>query len=71
MPPLFAWLQQHGGVAEGEMHRVFNCGIGMVLVVSPADADAALSQLRAAGETAYRVGEIVERPAGAAQAAVV
>src|SRR6478672_12878742 len=34
MPPLFTWLQQHGGVADAEMHRVFNCGIGMVVIVS-------------------------------------
>jgi phosphoribosylformylglycinamidine cyclo-ligase len=34
MPPLFTWLQQHGGVADAEMHRVFNCGIGMTVIVS-------------------------------------
>jgi hypothetical protein len=32
LPPLFTWLQQHGGVADAEMHRVFNCGIGMVVL---------------------------------------
>jgi phosphoribosylformylglycinamidine cyclo-ligase len=61
MPPLFAWLQQHGGVADTEMHRVFNCGIGMVVVVAKENADAAIAQLRAAGETVSRIGEIRER----------
>ncbi|HVL57200.1 MAG TPA: phosphoribosylformylglycinamidine cyclo-ligase [Burkholderiaceae bacterium] len=65
-PPLFDWLQQHGPVDGAEMHRVFNCGIGLVLVVAPADAEAALAQLHAAGETAWRIGEIVERPEGSA-----
>jgi phosphoribosylformylglycinamidine cyclo-ligase len=61
MPPLFLWLQQHGGVADAEMHRVFNCGIGMVVIVSPEQADAAQAQLQAAGETVFRVGEIRAR----------
>ena len=51
-PPLFDWLQREGGVADAEMHRVFNCGIGLVVVVAAADADAAIARLRAAGETA-------------------
>jgi len=45
MPPLFNWLQQHGGVADAEMHRVFNCGIGMTLIVSERDAAAAMRML--------------------------
>jgi phosphoribosylformylglycinamidine cyclo-ligase len=61
MPPLFHWLQQHGGVADAEMHRVFNCGIGMVVIVSAEQADAAMAQLQAAGETVSRVGEIRAR----------
>jgi phosphoribosylformylglycinamidine cyclo-ligase len=65
MPPLFGWLQREGGIADAEMHRVFNCGIGLVVVVAPDDADAAVARLRAAGETVARIGEIVERPDGA------
>jgi phosphoribosylformylglycinamidine cyclo-ligase len=61
MPPLFTWLQQHGGVADAEMHRVFNCGIGMVVIVSKENADAAFAQLQAAGENVSRVGVIRER----------
>ncbi len=61
MPPLFTWLQQHGGVADEEMHRVFNCGIGMTVIVSKDNADAAEAELKALGETVYRIGSIRER----------
>ncbi len=61
MPPLFTWLQQHGGVADAEMHRVFNCGIGMAVIVSKENADAAMKQLTAAGETVTKIGAIRER----------
>jgi phosphoribosylformylglycinamidine cyclo-ligase len=57
-PPLFEWLQREGGVTEDEMHRVFNCGIGMVLVVAPADAKRAAELLRAEGETVFEIGRI-------------
>jgi phosphoribosylformylglycinamidine cyclo-ligase len=71
MPPLFQWLQQHGGVADSEMHRVFNCGIGMTVIVSKENADAAMAQLQAAGETVCRIGEIRAREEGQAQTVVV
>jgi phosphoribosylformylglycinamidine cyclo-ligase len=71
MPPLFAWLQRHGGIAAAEMHRVFNCGIGLVVIVAAADAMAAETMLRAAGETVTRIGAIVERPEGAPATVVV
>lgn len=45
-PGIFDWLQREGGIDEDEMRRVFNCGVGFVLVVPPADADAALSLLK-------------------------
>ncbi len=69
-PPLFDWLQAQGQVSDAEMHRVFNCGVGLVVVVDAADADAALGALSRLGETAWRIGEIVERPAGEAQTVV-
>ena len=71
MPPLFGWLQQHGGVAEPEMHRVFNCGIGMTLIVSEADADTAMRSLAAAGEQVFRIGRIEARAPGQAPTIVV
>jgi phosphoribosylformylglycinamidine cyclo-ligase len=57
-PELFNWLQREGNVAEDEMHRVFNCGIGMVLVVDAADAKRAADLLGAQGETVYQIGKI-------------
>ncbi|MBL8385450.1 MAG: phosphoribosylformylglycinamidine cyclo-ligase [Burkholderiales bacterium] len=71
MPPLFAWLQREGGVADAEMHRVFNCGIGMAVIVAAGDAARAQAQLAAAGETAWRIGEVRARAAGEAQTIVV
>ena len=71
MPPLFKWLQRHGGVADAEMHRVFNCGIGMTLIVAEADAAAALRMLTEAGERAYRIGRIEARSPGQAQTIVI
>lgn len=56
LPPVFAWLARAGGVAAEEMLRVFNCGIGMVLVVP--DAQAARAMLEAAGETVFVIGRI-------------
>ena len=61
--PLFDWLQSTANIDNAEMYRTFNCGIGMVAVVAPEDAETALARLLAAGETAWKVGEIIERPA--------
>jgi len=71
MPELFRWLQMKGGVADAEMVRVFNCGIGMVVIVSPSQADAAIKSLIAQGLKAWTVGEVVERPKGALQTIVI
>jgi phosphoribosylformylglycinamidine cyclo-ligase len=71
MPELFKWLQREGGVADNEMHRVFNCGIGMVVVVPAEQADAVVALFEQHGEKAQRIGEIVEQAAGAPQTAVV
>jgi phosphoribosylformylglycinamidine cyclo-ligase len=57
-PEVFKWLQKTGDVAEDEMWRVFNCGIGMVLVVDSANAGRAAENLRASGETVYEIGTI-------------
>ncbi|MDH3216446.1 MAG: phosphoribosylformylglycinamidine cyclo-ligase [Candidatus Krumholzibacteria bacterium] len=57
IPGVFAFLQKRGSVGETEMYRVFNMGIGMLLVVAPKDRDAALA-LGSGGCTTYLVGEI-------------
>ncbi len=63
-PPIFDWLQRHGNVADDEMHRVFNCGIGMIVVVAPAHVERTLRMLDDAGERASRIGTIAAQPAG-------
>ena len=59
-PAVFHWLQETGKVNSAEMYRTFNCGIGMVLVVGPDEADKTLGLLRAAGESAWRLGRVRE-----------
>jgi phosphoribosylformylglycinamidine cyclo-ligase len=63
-PPVFQWLQHSGGVSTEEMQRTFNCGIGMVVVVDAADAEAAARFLAEQGETVYRLGRIEASQAG-------
>jgi len=58
VPPVFAWLSTAGGVPAAELLRVFNCGIGMVLVV--ADPAASRALLEAEGETVFEIGRIAE-----------
>ena len=69
--PLFQWLQQAGNISDDEMHRVFNCGIGMVVIVSANDADKACEILSAQGETVFTLGEIRALPAGEAPTVVI
>jgi phosphoribosylformylglycinamidine cyclo-ligase len=57
-PPIFDWLQRRGGIVDAEMLRVFNCGIGMVLIVPSEEASDILDRIQALGERAYRIGEI-------------
>ena len=63
-PAIFDWLQRAGSVTDAEMHRVFNCGIGMILVVAPEDARARDRAARGAGETVHRIGAVVPRADG-------
>ncbi len=60
VPPVFEWIRHAGNVAEDEMYRTFNMGVGMVAVVEPRRAEAFEKQLDAAGEAHYRIGEITE-----------
>jgi len=56
--PLFDWLQSAGHVADGEMYRVFNCGIGMTVQVAAGDAERAIELLAAAGQEAMIIGDV-------------
>jgi len=64
VPPVFGWLARTGSVAEAEMLRTFNCGIGMIVVASADKADAVIERLRQAGESPARIGETVARTGG-------
>ena len=70
-PAVFDWLQKRGHIEDAEMHRTFNCGIGMALVVAQANVQAALEALGQEGAEAYEIGAIVERKAGEPQTVVV
>jgi phosphoribosylformylglycinamidine cyclo-ligase len=59
--PLFQWLKQSANMLDSEFYKTFNCGIGMVVIVSEADAAAAIQQLSAEGETVYTLGRIRSR----------
>jgi phosphoribosylformylglycinamidine cyclo-ligase len=61
---LFAWLQATAGIDDTEMNRTFNNGIGMVVVVDPANADATAATLRASGELVYTIGVIADQGSG-------
>jgi phosphoribosylformylglycinamidine cyclo-ligase len=60
VPPVFRWLARTGGIAEPEMLRTFNCGIGMIAVVEPRNAGEVAAVLRREGETVVTLGEVVE-----------
>jgi phosphoribosylformylglycinamidine cyclo-ligase len=58
-PAVFRWLQEAGGVDDGEMFRTFNMGVGLVIVCAPGDTAALLAELQAAGEAAWTIGRVV------------
>ncbi len=60
MPEIFNWVKKHGNVASEEMYRSFNCGIGMVIAISPNDVDDTINILKASGEQVTVIGEIAK-----------
>jgi phosphoribosylformylglycinamidine cyclo-ligase len=66
-PPVFGWLAKAGGVAESEMLRTFNCGIGMIAVVRRADSSRVARDLEARGEAVIQLGRIEACLAGEPQ----
>ena len=71
MPALFHWLQQQGKITDREMYRVFNCGIGMVIIISNEHAEATMGALHSAGEIVWRIGTIRQCGKGEARTIVV
>lgn len=71
MPALFQWLQAEGQVSDDEMHRVFNCGVGFIVVVSPADAATAIAHLTAQGLESWELGVIEPQGPGMAPTRVL
>lgn len=65
VPSVFSWLAKTGGVAQNEMLRTFNCGIGMIVVVSADKVDEVTKVLEAEGETVARLGRMIAREEGA------
>lgn len=65
-PAIFDWLQEKGNIDSHEMHRVFNNGIGMAVIVAAEDAAKAKAAFEAEGETVYQIGRIETRPEGEA-----
>jgi phosphoribosylformylglycinamidine cyclo-ligase len=63
-PPVFAWLQKCGNVADAEMFRVFNMGIGFAVICAPVAADSILAQLEGEGIPAWRIGEVRDGEVG-------
>nr|WP_321456827.1 phosphoribosylformylglycinamidine cyclo-ligase [uncultured Cohaesibacter sp.] len=60
-PAVFGWLQKLGGVANKEMLRTFNCGVGMIVVAEPEKVDALINVLKEAGENPFKLGSLAER----------
>jgi len=70
-PALFDWLQKSGKLPDAEMHRVFNCGIGMAMIVAQEDAANAMRALEREGESVFSIGKIRDRSPGEAQTLIV
>lgn len=71
LPPLIELIRKHGRVDAGEMWRTFNCGIGMVLVVSSGDADSVMKRVRSLREKAFLIGEIKKKAGKDSQVVIV
>jgi phosphoribosylformylglycinamidine cyclo-ligase len=71
LPPLFKWLQAQGNIADLEMYKTFNCGIGMAVIIAPENVKKAQEILTSAGETVYQIGTIRAQSIGEAPTVVI
>jgi len=62
LPPVFKWLSDNGGMAQAEMLKTFNAGIGMVVVVKASEAGHVRDILSSEGESVVKLGEVTETP---------
>lgn len=69
-PPVFDWLRRQGALDDREMLRTFNCGVGLVTIVRPADAERVREALAAAGLENWHIGSVVPAPAGESRVTV-
>ena len=60
LPPVFAWMQEVGGLSDHELRRTFNCGVGFMLIVATEDAEPVLAALLNAGENAFVCGQLIQ-----------
>jgi phosphoribosylformylglycinamidine cyclo-ligase/phosphoribosylamine--glycine ligase/phosphoribosylglycinamide formyltransferase/phosphoribosylformylglycinamidine cyclo-ligase len=60
LPPVFAWMQEVGGLTDHELRRTFNCGVGFMLIVAAEDAEPVLAALLNAGENAFVCGQLIQ-----------
>jgi phosphoribosylformylglycinamidine cyclo-ligase/phosphoribosylamine--glycine ligase/phosphoribosylglycinamide formyltransferase/phosphoribosylformylglycinamidine cyclo-ligase len=60
LPPIFAWMQEVGGLSDHELRRTFNCGVGFMLIVAAQDAEPVLAALLNAGENAFVCGQLIQ-----------
>jgi phosphoribosylformylglycinamidine cyclo-ligase len=71
LPDIFLWLQEAGSLDAWELFRTFNCGVGYAVIVADSDAQAAIDDLNAAGQTAWRLGRIRKRRKDEAQVVLI
>ena len=64
MLPVFKWLAREGGIAERELLRTFNCGIGMIVIVAPEAAAEVMENFRISGETVVKLGRVIDHGEG-------
>jgi phosphoribosylformylglycinamidine cyclo-ligase/phosphoribosylamine--glycine ligase/phosphoribosylglycinamide formyltransferase/phosphoribosylformylglycinamidine cyclo-ligase len=60
LPPVFAWMQEVGGLSDHELRRTFNCGVGFMLIVAAEDAEPVLAALLNSGENAFVCGQLIQ-----------
>ena len=69
--PVFKWIKEMGSIDDHELSRTFNCGIGMVIIVSPENVSIVQGMLQDRGEDVYQIGKVVVREAASTEEAVV